>query len=145
MIKEIKKYEADHKEKFEAQEKASIEEIVKLREELKNEREEFEKEVRKFQEAKKEIQQLAKKAKEKIRLNVGGTLFVTSRDTLLSVEDTLFCHLLGLSYYYIHIIFLIYLWSFNLAYYFFYFIFFIILIFLFLFLFTRLFNLLIFS
>jgi hypothetical protein len=70
-------------------------ELEMHREKMKQAENEFQIKSQRFEAMKSEIERCAGSANDKIRLNVGGTLFVAGRDTLLSVDDTLFCHLLG--------------------------------------------------
>lgn len=113
ITKNFQKLEKEHTSKIETAERLSMERIEKQKKEslkmikeaeeqlktklesIESARNEFESTRKEFESIRNEVLRCAHAAKDKIRLNVGGMLFVATRETLLSVEETLFCHLLG--------------------------------------------------
>lgn len=104
--KEIEKLESEHEvrlkekealsiKKIDYFERQSMERIAEAEKLLMEERKEVDSKIEKFESMRNEVIRCAKGAKDKIRLNVGGVLFTAQRNTLLSIEDTFFCHLLG--------------------------------------------------
>jgi hypothetical protein len=55
----------------------------------------LEEKKRKWKECEKKAEENAKKAKQKIKLDVGGKIFTTSKSTLLRYENTYFYGMLG--------------------------------------------------